>query len=347
MTGARLFTQKPDKKLLVGIAISALCLFLLFRKIDFHKMAEAFAGLDYRYLAPALLFTFVSYYLRALRWKFLLLPIKRTGLDNLFSSTLIGYMANNLLPARLGELVRAYSLGQKERIGTSAVFASLVLDRLCDGFTVLLVLLITFFTIRLPAGMEGIQHGLVTGGYVTFALYLGVIGFLLLLRLRTDFTLNLVTRLVRPFSAQLGEKLAGVLRSFISGIRMPDTAAGVIGILVSSLLVWATAIWPVDLMLRAFGVALPPTASMFIMVFLVFAVMVPASPGFIGTHHFACVTALSAFEIGSERALSIAIVIHAMGFFPVTAAGLYCLWRDKLSIRNISENTTQEQLREE
>lgn len=342
-----MFGQKTDKKLWFGVAISAVCMFLLFRKIDFHKMAEAFAGLDYRYLAPALLLTFVSYYLRAVRWKFLLLPIKRTSLGNLFPTTLIGYMANNLLPARLGEFVRAYALGQKERIGTSAVFASLVLDRLCDGFTILLVLVITFFSVKLPPGMEGVERGLVTGGYVTFALYLGVMTFLLLLRLRTDFTLDLVNRVLRPFSPQLREKVTGVLGSFISGIRMPDSAAAFFGIVASSFLVWASAIWPIDLMLRAFGVTLPPTASMFIMVFLVFAVMVPASPGFIGTHHFACVTALSAFQIGSEKALSIAIVVHAMGFFPVTAAGLYCLWRDKLSIRNISENSSQEQLREQ
>lgn len=147
--------HKIDWKLWIGIGISAFFLFLLFRKIDFHKLAAAFRELDYRYIPPALLLTFVSYFLRAVRWKFLLLPIKRTRLANLFPSTLIGYMANNLLPARLGEFVRAYSLGQKEQIGTSAVFASLVVDRLCDGFTVLLVLLITFFTIRLPARWAG------------------------------------------------------------------------------------------------------------------------------------------------------------------------------------------------
>ena len=328
--------QKIDMKLWVGIAISAFFLFLLFRKIDFHKLADAFAVMDWRYLPPALLLTFVSYYLRAVRWKFLLLPIKRTRLSNLFSSTLIGYMANNLLPARLGEFVRAYSLGQKERIGTSAVFASLVLDRLCDGFTVLLVLLITFFTVRLPAGMEHIQRGLVTGGYVTFALYLTVLAFLALLKRRTDWTLSLLARLVTPISPAFAEKVAGLLRSFISGIRFPEGTVAIASVLVSSLLIWASAIWPVDLVLRSFSMPLPITASMFIMVFLVFAVMVPASPGYVGTYHFACVSALSAFQIGSEKALSIALVVHGLSFFPVIVAGVFCLWRDKLSLRNLS-----------
>lgn len=320
------------------MAVSVLCLYLLFRKIDFDKMAAAFKAMDYRYLAPALLLTFVSYYLRAVRWKFLLEPVQPTRLANLFPSTLIGYMANNLLPARLGELVRAYSLGKKEGIDTSAVFASLVVDRLCDGFTILLVLVTAFFTVHLPSGMEGVQQALVAGGWATFGLYLAVMAFLFLLRKKTAWTLGLAARILTPFSPSLAEKSAGLLSSFISGIRFPVTAAGAAGTVASSLLVWATAIWPVDLLLRSFGVVLPPTASMFIMVFLVFAVMIPASPGFVGTHHIACVTALSAFGVVGERALSIAIVVHAMGFVPVTVAGLYCLWRDKLSLKSISEN---------
>ena len=329
--------QKVDMKLWGGIAISAFFLFLLFRKIDPDKLAAAFRAMDYRFILPALALTFVSYYLRAVRWKVLLLPIKRTQLSNLFPSTLIGYMANNLLPARLGEFVRASSLGQKEQIGTSAVFASLVVDRLCDGFTVLLVLLITFFTVRLPPGMEHIQKGLVTGGYVTFALYLGVLAFLALLKSRTEWTVRLVCLLIARLSAGFADKVATQMRSFISGIRVPSGPAGIAATVASSLLIWTTAIWPVDMVLRSFGVALPAAASMFIMVFLVFAVMVPASPGYVGTYHFACVTALSAFQIGSEKALSIAIVIHGMGFFPVIAAGLFCLWRDKLSLKKLSE----------
>ena len=334
--------HKIDGKLWIGIGISAFFLFLLFRKIDFHKLAAAFRELDYRFIPPALVLTFVSYFLRAVRWKFLLLPIKRTRLANLFPSTLIGYMANNLLPARLGEFVRAYSLGQKEKIGTSAVFASLVVDRLCDGFTVLLVLLITFFTIRLPAGMERIQQGLVTGGYVTFALYIAVLAFLALLKGRTEWTVRLVARLVSPVSPRFSGQLAAQMRSFISGIRIPTRLSHLAAVLVSSLLIWASAIWPVDLILRSFGVVLPIQASMFIMVFLVFAVMVPASPGYVGTYHFACVTALSAFNIGPEKALSIALVIHGLSFFPVIAAGLYCLWRDKLSLKKISAENENE-----
>lgn len=331
--------QKFDVKLWGGLAVSLFFLVLLFRKIDPDKLAEAFRRMDWRYLVPAVLLTFASYYLRALRWRCLLAPIQRTGMGNLLCSTLIGYMANNLLPARLGELVRAYSLAQKERLDTGTVFATLVVDRLCDGFTVLVVLLVTFFTLRLPPAMEAVQNGLVTGGYVTLALYLAVVLFLLFLKTQTQHTLGFLYFLLTPFPERIAIKLSGWLNSFISGIKLSRDPATLFGIVLSSLVIWAAAIWPIDLVLRSFGIVLPITASMFIMVFLVFAVMVPASPGYVGTYHFACVTALSAFGISGEKALSVALVIHGLSFFPVIAVGLLLLWKDKLSLGRLAHES--------
>jgi glycosyltransferase 2 family protein len=334
-----------DKKLWIGIGISLFFLFLLFRKIDFDKLADAFKEMDYRFVVPAVVLTFVSYYLRALRWKYLLMPIKTISLRSLYPATIIGYMANNLLPARLGEFVRAYVLGQKEEIETSAVFATLVVDRLCDGFTVLLILLITFFTVQLPPGMEKVQHGLVTGGYVTLTLYLLVVVFLAILKKRTMWTLHLVSVLLKPFPERVAERVIPLLGSFISGLRLTAKPVELCAIFCLSLMIWAAAVWPVDLLLRSFGILLPITASMFIMVFLVFAVMVPASPGYVGTYHFACVTALKAFNIQSERALSVALVIHGISFFPVIIAGFYYLWRGNVSLKKIRETSIEQEKR--
>jgi uncharacterized protein (TIRG00374 family) len=263
---------------------------------------------------------------------------------NLFPATIIGYMANNILPARLGEFVRAYVLGQKEKIETSSVFATLVVDRLFDGFTVLLILLITFFSVKLPAGMESVQNGLKMGGYVTLGLYLGVLVFLFLLKKRTMHTIHMVGILLKPFPAKVSEKIIPLLGSFISGIRLSSNPVEILILLVSSLAVWATCIWPLHLILQSFGIALPVTASMLIMVFLVFAVMVPASPGFVGTYHAACVYGLMAFNIPREQSLSVALVMHGTGFFPVILAGFYYVWRDKVSLKNISENSDERRI---
>lgn len=337
-----MLTSKPDKKLWIGIGISVFFLYLLFRKIDFNKLLAALAEMDYRFLLPAVLFTFISYFFRAVRWRFLLKPMKTAGMRNLFSATIIGYMANNLLPARLGEFVRAYVLGEKEKLDKSAVFATLVLDRLFDGFTVILILVVTFFTVKLPAGMEKVQHGLAVGGYATLAFYVAVIAFIIVLKKQTGRTLKLTARLLKPFPSRVAEKVIPVLGSFIDGLRLSARPADLFLLFSSSLVIWAFAVWALDMVLCSFGIILPITAAMFIMVFLVFAVMVPASPGYVGTYHAACVYGLMAFNVQLEKALSVALVVHGLNFFPVILLGLYYLWRDNISLRAVKEESARQ-----
>lgn len=329
-----------DLKFWLGIGVSFFFMALLFRKLDFHQLRAALVTVDYRYILLAVVCTFVSYFLRAVRWHYLLIPEKRIPLASLYPATIIGYMANNILPARFGEFVRAYILAQREGLQTPAVFASLVIDRLFDGFTVMLILLFTLFTLHLPQGMAEAETVLRTGGIVTFVIYVAVVGFLVLLKRQTMRTLTWTGVILKPFPQRLTDRFIPLLGSFISGIRMSSKGGHILAVLVSSSLVWICCIFPVDFVLRGFGIHLPITASMFILVLLVFAVMVPASPGFIGTYHYACYKGLSAFGIAESTSVSIALVLHGTAFFPVILAGFYHLWRSKLSLRGLRSCAT-------
>jgi uncharacterized protein (TIRG00374 family) len=323
-----------DKKLWVGIAISVFFLYVLFREVRLNLLLAAFSGIDYRYIASAVACTMMGYYLRAIRWKYLLAPIRSTTMKNLFQSTIIGYMANNLLPARLGELVRACVLGEKERLDKSSVFATLVLDRLLDGFTVLVLLVVTLMTLRLPDGMSGAQKGLEYGGYATVGFYLLVILALAILKVWSAKAISFLERVMKPFPERFGNKAVGIAESFVRGIRFSSRPTDIMALFVSSLLIWTLAVWTVDLVLQAFHIDLPLTAAMFILVLIVFAVMVPSSPGFVGTYHAACMVGLMAFSLPKEKALSVALVVHAINFFPVTLLGLWYVIRDKISLRD-------------
>lgn len=324
-----------DLKFWLGIGISVFFMGLLFRKMDFQQLAAALKAMDFRYLIPAVLFTFCSYFLRAVRWKYLLIAEKDISLSSLYPATIIGYMANNLLPARLGEFVRAYTLAEREHLETPTVFASLVIDRLFDGFTVMLMLLATIFTLHLPQTSADADTALRTGGVVMFLLYSGIIVFLFLLKRQTHRMLSLLGLILKPFPRSFSERLIPLLGSFIAGIRMSSKGGHVAAVLLSSLLIWYFALLPIDMILLAFGIHLPMAASMFIMVLLVFAVMVPASPGYIGTYHYACFKGLSAFGIADTTSVSIALIIHGTAFFPVILAGFYHLWSNKISLRAV------------
>ena len=326
---------KIDLKFWSGIVVSLFFMVLLFRKIDFTQLWSALVRVDYRYILLAVICTFISYFLRAARWHYLLIAEKPIPLSSLYPATIIGYMANNLLPARLGEFVRAFVLAQREGLQTPTVFASLVIDRLFDGFTVMLILLFTLLTLRLPQGLAEAETVLRTGGIVTFVLYAAVVAFLLLLKRQTVRTLAWTGILLKPFPQKLSDRLIPLLGSFIGGIRMSCKGGHLAAVLASSLGVWLFCVIPVDMVLQGFGIHLPITASMFILVLLVFAVMVPASPGFIGTYHYACFKGLSAFGIAESTAVSIALILHGTAFFPVIIAGFYYLWKNKTSLNEL------------
>jgi len=326
---------KVDLKFWLGIGTSFFFMALLFRKINFSQLSVALRLVDYRYIVLAVACNFLSYFLRAVRWRYLLICEKPIPLSSLYPATIIGYMANNLLPARLGEFVRAYILAQREGLQTPAVFASLVIDRIFDGGTVLILLLLTLMTLRLPPGMEEAAFALRTGGIVTTLFYVGVLVVMFLLKRFTRQTIAAIGYLARPFPQSFSERLIPLLGSFIGGIRLSSRTSHRLALVVTSLLIWLFALIPVDLTLRAFDVHLPIAASMFILVLLVFAVMVPASPGYIGTYHYACFKGLSVFGIPEATSVSIALIIHGTSFFPVIIAGCYHLWRGKISLTDI------------
>lgn len=330
-----LVRSKIDLKFWLGIAVSLFFMALLFSKIDFRSLGAALRSADYRYVFLAICFTFFNYFLRAVRWRYLLVSEKSIPLSSLYPATIIGYMANNLLPARLGEFVRAYTLAQREQLEAPAVFASLVIDRLFDGFTVLLLLLITLFTLRMPPGMEDAALALKAGGATMFLLYCAVILFLYLLKRQTVRTLSIVGFVLKPFPKGFSDKLIPLLGSFIGGIRLSSRGGHLAVLVVVSAGIWLFCLLPVDMTLRSFNIHLPLSASMFILILLVFAVMVPASPGFIGTYHYACYKGLSVFGVPETTSVSIALVMHGTGFFPVIIAGMYYLWKNKISLNEL------------
>jgi uncharacterized protein (TIRG00374 family) len=114
-----------------------------------------------------------------------------------------------------------------------------------------------------------------------------------------------------------------------------------LALFISSVLIWVSATLPIYLILIGFGIHLPLTASFFIMVLLVFAVMIPAAPGAVGTYHLACYSGLAAFGLPDAQAVSIALVIHGVGFFPVIVAGLYYVYSQGISLGRMREQASE------
>lgn len=321
-------------RLLIGVVVSGVSLVVLLRGVDFPLLFTALSTMNPLYLVPAIASTFISYLFRAGRWHYILAPVRSVPFPSLVSATIVGYMANNILPARLGELVRAHLLARREGVPTSQVLATLVIDRLWDGFTVLLILVVTLVTITLPPGMESVQQSMIRGGYLVSAAYLACVILLVLLKRHSQGTSPVIERVWGMLPGRWGGTACRILETFASGISFSSPPL-LLRTLIMSLLIWGFALWPVDLILRSFGISLPLPGSMLILVFLVFAVMIPAAPGYLGTFHLACVYGLKAFRVGNEAAMGVAIVLHAINFFPVICAGVVTLFMNRIPLSSL------------
>ena len=137
-----------DKKHIVfiaGILISIICSWLFARKIEWAQLSVALKDAEYVYIIPTIILIFVSYYFRAVRWSALIAPIKRVSVLNLFSATMIGFMANSVLPARIGEIIKPVIVARKEKIKVTTSFATVVMERIFDLLSIIVFASLLFF----------------------------------------------------------------------------------------------------------------------------------------------------------------------------------------------------------
>ncbi|MDI6809247.1 MAG: lysylphosphatidylglycerol synthase transmembrane domain-containing protein [Candidatus Eisenbacteria bacterium] len=317
------------RKAYFGIAVSVLCLFLAFRKTQFGELRNAFSQAEYLYLIPAAACTLTSFYIRAYRWKFLMKPLKNARTMSLFSSTMIGFMANNLLPARLGEFVRAYAVGKKEKVSKTASFATIVIERVLDVFVLLVLFGILILVMPLPKELK-------VGGY--FALVLNAVSMLVLLAflIFPRWTLSLATAASRPLPGKLEHRVSRIVRSFGQGLEVFKRGKETFYSLMLSFVVWFFAGLAIYFSILSVEVNLPPHATLLVLVVLSLGVMIPSSPAYVGPIQYFSVLGLSLFDVDKTRALAFSFLYHSTQFFPVTLLGLFYLWKENLSIREIT-----------
>ena len=151
--------MKIDKKkilFIAGILISIICSWLFLRKIEWSTLGVAFREAKYVYIFPAIIIVFVNYYFRAVRWSVLMSPIKKVSVLSLFSANMIGFMANNVLPARLGEVIRPVIIARKEKIKVSTSFATVVMERVFDILGIIVIASLLFYF--LPTNLSQNKH---------------------------------------------------------------------------------------------------------------------------------------------------------------------------------------------
>lgn len=331
----------------LGIVISVAFLAFAFKGQDFGNIRESLGKTDFRLLAPALGFYFAGVWIRAIRWSVLLRPLTRVGAREVFPIVVVGYTANNILPLRTGELVRAYLLGRQTGIRKTSSLATIAVERLFDGLTMLAFMLAATTVVSFTSQLRHLT-------LVAFVLFAGLLIGLFILTLGGTFRDKLLQLVLGPLPVPLADRVERLAESFLSGLGVLKRGRDLGLVAGTSLAAWlaeAAMYWTTA---RALGTELSDVLGVAETLLTTgvanMATLIPSSPGYVGPFEAGVVLVVNgALGVRRELALSFAILVHAALFFPITFAGLIIWWRKHLSLdqlRHIEEVEPQSAMSE-
>ena len=331
----------------ISVAVSAGLLALLAYQADLDRLRESLAQANYLYALPASALYFAALYLRAARWRFVLRPLVLVDVPRLYPVVVIGYMANNLLPARLGEVVRAYWLARREPISGSSALATVAVERVYDGLT-----LLAFAGIAGPVLLGLGYFGAAGAGYTTplaiaavgvGGLFLAALAVLILanhpqsLRM-LEWAVTLVPIRVRPRVLKLAV-------DFVGGLSVLDSPAKHLLMFWLSLPVWLVEGVVYLLVAHSFGIHLVFESYLaFLLVILLMTATsnlaggLPTGIGGIGPFEVAAQQTLLIFGVGAATGAAYAGFLHLVALWiPVNLAGMAIIWKHSLSLRELAQ----------
>jgi len=315
---------------LIIFAATAGLLWLFFRNIDIAETWAAVTRAHLLMIVAAIGITFVTYTLRALRWQALLKPIGHARYGAVYRMTVIGFMGNFLLPARAGEVLRAYLLAKREGLGAPATFATVVVERLLDTVTVLLLFAIPLPLLGIDVGRDTAVFGIVAG-----AGSLAALAMLVLVAGHPERLGRWAGKLSAWLPRRLADVVSHLVQTFAEGLVIMRRPSQLAIAMLWSIPVWlsiSTGIWLTSL---AFDLTLSFLGSFLVMGYLAVGVSVPTPGGAGGFHYLYLVALTRFFGADKEVAAAAAIILHAVSFVPVTIQGLYFMWRDGLTLSGL------------
>src|SRR3954462_1070633 len=285
-------------------------------------------------LVLATVLTALTYGIRALRWQSLLAPIGPTRYLVAFETTVIGFAANSLIPGRVGEVLRPYLLARREALNATSAFATIILERVLDLATVLMLFaLFVFSSASATISGDPAKLALVKfGGAIAASSAVGGLLVLFGLAGHPERLGRAALRVERVLPARVAGILAGLVEMFAQGLAVMRDPARLATALVLSFPMWMSIAAGIWLTSRAFHITFPYPGSFLVMTVLVVGVAAP-TPGAIGGFHLAYQFAVTTFfGANADRAAGAAIVLHAISFVPVTLLGIVFMMRERLSL---------------
>ena len=299
-------------------------------------MLSAFSAVRPGYIILATIIYLFGLWIRAYRWKFLVNPVKPISTKNLFPILIIGYMANNLLPLRMGDFYRAYILGKKENISKSAALATIVVERIFDGLVMIMFLVIGLFALQSHPLFTPQERTLI---FLLSILLLTLFFFLMIMIWKRKLAESILHWCTGCLPTRFGAKCQRWSSAFVDGLTV--LLHGSVTLIVLGLSLFSGLIEAVMYLFVGYAMQLvvPYYAGPIILAVSNLGMMIPSSPGAIGTFEYFFARSATLFSVDSTVAVSYAILVHALWFIPITILGLIYMMKENISftIKNADE----------
>ena len=331
---------------LLGLGVSATLLLVLVYQVNLNEVADALGDANYFYVVPAIAIYFVAVYFRAVRWRYLLTPLSVVPVSRLYPVVVIGYMANNLLPARIGELVRTYYLAQREKVNAGSALATVAVERVYDGLTLLSWAAVAGPVLLLLGEFDGTGDASRTTWVVlsvlTVTLFTGALIFFTCLATMPR-AMEVLDRLLGIVPARFQPSARQLTNTFVQGLRILNSPRKHLGLFLLSMPVWALEASMYFLISYSFGID-DHFGSVGVLVLVVIlltatsnlATSMPSSIGGIGPFEVVAQQTLIALGVAGSLAGAYAGFLHLVTLWlPVNLVGLTLLWKQNISLRRL------------
>jgi hypothetical protein len=290
---------------------------------------------------PALVLYFAGVYLRATRWRILLRSVAPTATTNqLFPIVVIGFMANNILPLRAGEIVRSVVIGREFGVRKTSALATIAVERIFDGITMLGFLAFSMIFVSLTSELQSLA-------ILSFIIFAGLLLALVLLTFGGDVVTRLLQLVLGPLPDRVGTRVEQMAESFLSGLGVLKSRRDLAKVVVTSIGAWLLEASMYYLLAIGFGAQVRDVMNGAVTLLTTgvanLSTLIPGAPGYIGQFEYGVKLVLNgAFNISEHNALAYAILVHAALYFPITILGLVEWFRRSLSVRDLTDDRAVE-----
>lgn len=345
------------KKLLFwfGIIVTFVCLYFVLRGIKYAELFNIVSHINVPLMCLTIALYIGGYYIRAERWHHLLKHIKPIKAVELFPYLVMGFMFNNVLPARAGEFIRAYMTGNRKGVSKASTFATVVIERVFDGLVMIFYFIVGYmafhFITRQSAGEPinifgmsfGVKDAVLVFAVLGSVVFVGIFVFMLLLMYKRAATEKFIHNMLKFFPQNIREKAVGFIDTFINGLGVLGSFKDVMIVFGLSLLAWTVEAYTYWLLGCAMNLQINFLLICLIMAVANFAIMMPSTSGGIGPFEFFGVAIMMLFAYPKEQAAAYVFIVHAMILFPIIVLGLIFMLTEGLTFKKILNEKEKEE----